>query len=67
MAPVGIELEKKLQGCMPDDQWHEMKKFCQDVGIHLDEDSLEYGSLFLTLKYCFSVAWDASRKGIIHA
>jgi len=59
-----MSLEKRLQGFMPDDQWRAFKEFCQSNGILLDEEADEFGSIFLTHKYSFSVGWEHRQKEI---
>lgn len=56
---MDAELEKALQGQMPDAQWQAFKAECIKNEIPMDEDALEYGSLFISFKYWFDMGWEA--------
>ena len=58
------ELEKQLQGHMSDAQWHAYKSICIKNEIPLDEDALEFGSLFISFKYWFEMGWVASEENM---
>ncbi len=52
-------LDKKLSNGLTDIQWGKLKNLCKENEILLNNDSLEYGSEFLTFKYWFVLGWEA--------
>lgn len=53
-------LETGLSKHLTSKQWKKLRKFCKENGLLLNEESLEFGSLFLTVKMAFVAGWDAN-------
>ena len=58
--------DSQLKGHMSNDMWPIFKEYCIEHGIPMqeDDDTLEFGSVFLTVKCWFELGWEA-REGII--
>lgn len=56
------ELEKELSKNCTQEQWKALKKSCEDFCIPMDEDALEYGSVFIAHKVAFLEGWDAAME-----
>ena len=52
------ELEAELSKHLSPKCWKEFHAQCVSNGLALNEDCLEYGSVFVTAKYWFSLGWD---------
>ena len=55
-------LEKQLQGHMPDDMWKAFREKCIAWHVPMNEDSLQFGSVFLECKAWFDLGWEAKEK-----
>ena len=56
------ELEKRLQGHMSDEAWAKFKPLCDEFGVSMDDESLEYGSMFITVKVWFDMGFDYGKE-----
>ena len=56
------ERERELRGHMDLDEWQAFYQKCLEWGVPINDESLEYGSVFLECKAWFSLGWDAGRK-----
>lgn len=55
------EWELKLKGHMFNDQWAAFKEQCikDEIPMEEEDEPLEFGSVFITIKYWFEMGWEA--------
>lgn len=55
------ELETRLRGHMTVAEWAAFKAHCLDNGIPMDDESDEYGHIFLIVKHWFLLGWNSNK------
>jgi len=58
------KFETQLRGMMAQDEWNAFYEKCVEWGIPINDESLEYGSVFLECKAWFSLGWEAAKSTV---
>ena len=53
------DFEAQLKGTMDQEQWDKFYPLCKEWGVPINDESLEYGSIFIMCKVWFTNGWEA--------